>query len=163
MSRTTYTYRLSYCVWFNIIVQCSCCTDVVNLKLKVTLCIVVNSLNPWPSEGLYQWGLHHLVVLQFQSTTTWMKRRKVYFQAGGGKVYHLGCLLCSQCNKRFSEDHAPNLASDGESCFCGNHVTIVARFAWFFVFSQSRVTSITRYLYHAPYKSRVTISDALYS
>ena len=44
-----------------------------------------------------------------------MKRRKVYFQESSvGKVYHLGCLLCSQCGKRFSEDDAPKLNNDGE-------------------------------------------------
>ena len=44
-----------------------------------------------------------------------MKRRKVSIQESSvGKVYHLGCLLCSQCGKSFSEDDAPKLANDGE-------------------------------------------------
>ena len=44
-----------------------------------------------------------------------MKRRKAYFQESRiGKVYHLGCLVCSQCSKGFSEDDSPKLANDGK-------------------------------------------------
>ena len=68
-----------------------------------------------------------------------MKRRKVYIQESSvGKVYHLGCLLCSQCGKSFSEDDAPKLANDGEFDFV--EMRVLVSVYYLFLLNHSRIS-----------------------